>query len=60
MRKSQLLFLIRDVRDLRIKEIRLVKIKWKHHSIEELTWETEWDMQNQYPHLFEDPELPFS
>ena len=32
----------------------MVKIAWKHHGIEEATWETEEKMRRDYPHLFSD------
>ncbi|WMV37153.1 hypothetical protein MTR67_030538 [Solanum verrucosum] len=34
----------RDVRKLRTKEIKSVKVQWKHHPIEEANWEIEKDM----------------
>ncbi|WMV55148.1 hypothetical protein MTR67_048533 [Solanum verrucosum] len=34
----------RDVRKLRTKEIKSVKVQWKHRPVEEATWETEKDM----------------
>lgn len=37
---------------LRNKEIPLVKVLWKNHTKEEVTWEREEDIRNQYPHLF--------
>ncbi|WMV57971.1 hypothetical protein MTR67_051356, partial [Solanum verrucosum] len=42
----------RDVRKLRIKKIKSVKVQWKHRPVEEATWETEWDMRDKYPQLF--------
>ncbi|XP_055826463.1 uncharacterized protein LOC129894878 [Solanum dulcamara] len=41
----------RDVRKLRTKEFNMVKVQWKHHSVEEATWETEKDMRDKYPQL---------
>ncbi|WMV29097.1 hypothetical protein MTR67_022482 [Solanum verrucosum] len=38
-----------DVQKLRTKEIKSVKVHWKHHSMEEATWETEKDMRDKYP-----------
>ena len=38
---------------LRTKSIPLVKVLWKHHSMEEATWELESLMKEKYPHLFE-------
>ncbi|WMV41339.1 hypothetical protein MTR67_034724 [Solanum verrucosum] len=44
----------RNVRKLKTKEIKSVKVQWKHRSIEEATWETERDMRDKYPQLFVD------
>ncbi|XP_050231288.1 uncharacterized protein LOC126680248, partial [Mercurialis annua] len=38
-----------QVRKLRNKEIPMVKVLWRNHSVEECTWETELDMRNRYP-----------
>ncbi|XP_069147031.1 uncharacterized protein [Solanum lycopersicum] len=43
----------RQIRKLRSKEIALVKVQWKHRPVKEDTWETESDIRNKYPHLFE-------
>ncbi|KAI3472621.1 hypothetical protein Pfo_030815, partial [Paulownia fortunei] len=37
---------------LRTKKIRLVKVLWRNHSVEEATWEREEEMQSKYPELF--------
>jgi hypothetical protein len=37
---------------LRHKLIKLVLVRWKHSVGPNLTWETESDMKNRYPHLF--------
>ncbi|XP_027088594.1 uncharacterized protein [Coffea arabica] len=42
----------RKVKDLRNKQIPLVKVLWKYHEVEEATWELEADMQEKYPELF--------
>ena len=42
----------RKVKELRNKQISLVKILWKNHGIEETTWEMEEEMQKKYPELF--------
>ncbi|WMV30787.1 hypothetical protein MTR67_024172 [Solanum verrucosum] len=39
----------RDVHKLRAKEIKSVKVQWKHRPVEEATWETEKDMRDKYP-----------
>ncbi|WMV09993.1 hypothetical protein MTR67_003378 [Solanum verrucosum] len=44
----------RDVHKLRTKEIKFVKVQWKHRPIEEATWETEKDMRDKYLQLFVD------
>ncbi|XP_015169226.1 uncharacterized protein [Solanum tuberosum] len=44
----------REVKQLRNKRIRLVKVLWRNHSGKEATWEREEDMRTQYPHLFLD------
>ena len=38
---------------LRTKTIPIVKVLWRNQGVEEASWETEHDMQNCYPHLFE-------
>ncbi|XP_049364361.1 uncharacterized protein LOC125829152 [Solanum verrucosum] len=43
----------RDVRKMRTKEIKFVKVLWKHHTVKEATWEIEKDMQDKYPQLFD-------
>ena len=44
----------RRVKQLRQREIPMVKVNWKNHGIEEATWETEEKMRQDYPHLFHD------
>ena len=44
----------RRIKQLRQREIPMVKIAWKHHGVEEATWETEEKMRRDYPHLFSD------
>ncbi|XP_020409537.1 uncharacterized protein LOC109946406 [Prunus persica] len=38
---------------LRSREIPLVKVLWRSHTVEEVTWEPEDQMREQYLHLFE-------
>ena len=38
---------------LRGKTIRLVKVLWRHHGVEEATWELESAMKSRYPDLFQ-------
>ncbi|KAL4319991.1 hypothetical protein GQ457_18G008220 [Hibiscus cannabinus] len=42
-----------EIKRLRNKRVPLVKVLWKNHGVEEVTWETEAIMQKQYPHLFD-------
>ena len=44
--------LAREVKELRNKKIPLVKVLWRNHKIEEVTWESEETMRHQYPQLF--------
>ena len=37
---------------LRNKIIRLVKVLWQHHGVQEPTWEAELEIREKYPHLF--------
>ncbi|XP_075080049.1 uncharacterized protein LOC142165382 [Nicotiana tabacum] len=46
----------RQVRKLRSKEIVLVKVLWRNHTVEEATWEIEDVMRVKYPHLFQSTE----
>ena len=41
-----------QIKELRNKEIALVKVLWRNHRVEEATWETEEDMRKKYPELF--------
>ncbi|EOY31907.1 Uncharacterized protein TCM_039264 [Theobroma cacao] len=41
----------RKDRVLRNKSIPMVKVLWKNARMEEMTWEVESQMRNQYPHL---------
>nr|XP_027075932.1 uncharacterized protein LOC113699786 [Coffea arabica] len=49
----------RKVKDLRNKQIPLVHVLWKHHEVEEATWELEKDMQEKYPDLFATKDMNF-
>ena len=53
---------IMDSRDqvLRRKTVRLVKVLWQHHGVEEATWELEDTMRATYPFLFRDEGTWFS
>ena len=42
----------REIRQLRNKQVPLVKVLWQHHGMEEATWESESTMRVQYPQLF--------
>ncbi|KAJ9163406.1 hypothetical protein P3X46_023076 [Hevea brasiliensis] len=41
-----------QVRQLRSKQIPMVKVLWRSQSVEECTWESERDMRSKYPYLF--------
>ncbi|KAM2016550.1 hypothetical protein FF2_046143 [Malus domestica] len=41
-------------KELRNKTMRLVKVLWRNHLVEEATWETEDRMRGMYPRLFYD------
>ncbi|KAI5316249.1 hypothetical protein L3X38_045425 [Prunus dulcis] len=43
----------RKMQVLRSREIPLVKVLWRSHTVEEATWESEDQMREQYPYLFE-------
>ena len=43
----------RQVRKLRSKDIASVKVQWRGRPVEKATWETEREIRNIYPHLFE-------
>ncbi|WMV14743.1 hypothetical protein MTR67_008128 [Solanum verrucosum] len=47
-----IVILDRDVRKLRTKDIKSVKVQWKHHPVKEATWKTKRDMRDKYPQLF--------
>ena len=53
---------IMDSRDqvLRHKTMRLVRVLWQHHGVEESTWEREDAMRAIYPFLFRDEGTWFS
>ena len=42
-----------QVRQLRSKAIPMVKVRWQNHSYEECTWESEQEMREFYPYLFQ-------
>jgi len=42
-----------QVRQLRSKRVASVKVLWYNHPTEEATWESEADMRDRYPHLFD-------
>ena len=42
----------REVKQLRNKQVSLVKVLWQHHSMKEATWEPESTMRTHYPQLF--------
>ena len=42
----------RQIRQLRTKEIPMVKVLWSNHTVEDCTWEIEAVMLVAYPYLF--------
>ena len=42
-----------DVKQLRNKQVSLVKVLWQYHGIEEATWEPKSTMRTQYSQLFD-------
>ena len=44
--------LTREVKQLRNKQVPLVKVLWQHHGMKEATWESKSTMRAQYPQLF--------
>ena len=50
--KEPVEILAREVKELRNKQIPLVKVLWRNHKIEEATWESEETMRQQYPQMF--------
>ena len=42
----------RKVKELRNKQIPLVKVFWRNHGLEEATWEVEEEIREKYPDLF--------
>ena len=45
--------LAQKVKQLRNKQVQLVKVLWQHHGREEATWKLEATMKAQYPQLFD-------
>ena len=41
-----------EVKQLRNKQVPLVKVGWQHHGMEDATWEPESTMRAQYSQLF--------
>ena len=44
--------LAREVKEMQNKQIPLVKVLWRNHKNEEVTWESEYMTRQQYPQLF--------
>jgi len=42
----------RKEQQLRTKTIPFVKVLWRNHDVEEVSWELENEISNKYPHLF--------
>ena len=43
----------REVKQLRNKQVPLIKVLWQHQGMEKATWEPESTMRAQYPQLFD-------
>lgn len=43
----------RQVKKLRSKDVASVKVLWRNHTSEEVTWEAEDEMRTKHPHLFD-------
>ena len=43
----------REVKQLRNKQVSLVKVLWQHYGMEEATWKPESTMRAQYPQLLD-------
>ena len=56
-RENSMEFLDRKVKELRNKQIPLVKVLWKNHGIEEAIWEIEKEIQKKYPNLFSNQDM---
>jgi hypothetical protein len=54
LKYEEMLVQILDRREqqLRTKTIPLVKVLWRNHNVEEVSWELEPDLRNKYHHLF--------
>jgi hypothetical protein len=37
------------------KKIRICKVQWSHHTVEEATWEREEELKAEFPSFFSDP-----
>ena len=51
--KEPMQILDRKEKQLRSKNISLVKVLWRNQYIEEATWKLEEEIQKNYPHLFQ-------
>ena len=50
--EEQKAILAREIKQLRNKQLPLVKVLWQHHGREEATWEPEATIRAQYSQLF--------
>ena len=46
------IILAREVKQLRNKQVPLVKVLWQYHGMDEATWESKSTMRARYPRLF--------
>ncbi|GLS82011.1 hypothetical protein GCM10007893_28840 [Paracoccus marinus] len=42
------------MRTTRNKEMKMVKVLWSNHGVEEATWELEYEIREKYPNLFDE------
>ncbi|XP_017974491.1 PREDICTED: uncharacterized protein LOC108661569 [Theobroma cacao] len=52
-KKQSVAILNWQVKKLSSKEVASVKVLWRNHTSEVVTWETEEEMRTKYPHLFD-------
>ena len=50
-------FLDSKVKELRNKQIPLVKVLWRNHGLEEATWKVEEEIREKYPYLFSNQDI---
>ena len=51
--EQSIAILDRQVKKLRSKDVASMKVLWRNHTSEEVTWEAEDEMRTKHPHLFD-------